>query len=202
MKKLVVLLSLLVTSGLWASVELKVGDILLQPLDCWSCDLIEDEEQSIYSHMGIVVSVDPVIVADSRRKVETQSLKEFNSITEKGQAIRVLRFRNEKIVENFEDNSEEFLRVFMADFNGLPYDHDFLWNNLNPDGTQKLYCSEMVAKLLQAFLGIDPIVKRMHFSRNREQWEKYFKGNVPVGQWGNSPADFEKSDLFYEVGDL
>ena len=200
--KFTFLISLLISLSSWAAPELKVGDVLLQPLDCWSCDLIEDEEQSIYSHMGVVISVRPTLVADSRRKVEVQTLKEFNSITQKGQAIRVLRFKNSKIVNELETKSEELLRLFMSEFNGLEYDHDFLWDNFSPDGNQKLYCSEMVAKLFQAFLGIDPIIKRMHFSRNREVWERYFRGNVPVGKWGNSPADFERSDWFYVVGDL
>ncbi len=193
---------LLWTTTLWASPMLKIGDVLLQPLDCWSCDLIEDEEQSQYSHMGIVISLNPVIVADSRRKVEAQTLEAFNSITEQGQKIRVLRFRNEKIVNEFSANAEKFQKLFADEFSGLSYDHDFLWDNIDSEGNQSLYCSEMVAKLLHAFLGIDPIIKRMHFSRNRELWERYFRGNVPVGKWGNSPADFERSALFYVVGDL
>ncbi|MES2529310.1 MAG: YiiX/YebB-like N1pC/P60 family cysteine hydrolase [Bdellovibrionota bacterium] len=202
MKYLLLIVSFLWTTGVWASPELKVGDILLQPLDCWSCDLIEDEEQSIYSHMGIVVSINPVMVADSRRKVEIQTLEEFNSITEENQDLKVLRFHNEEIVAEFEKKSQNFLNLFKSDFEGLAYDHDFRWNNFSEDGQQKLYCSEMIAKLLQAFLGIDPIVKRMHFSRNPELWERYFKGNVPRGQWGNSPADFERSDLFMVVGEI
>lgn len=202
MKYLSVCLALLVTFSVKASVELKVGDILLQPLDCWSCDLIEDEEQTIYSHMGIVLSVNPLLVADSRRKVEKQTLAEFDAITEEGLKIRVLRFQNEKITDHLEKNADAFYHLFVSEFEGLPYDHEFLWNNLSEDGGQKLYCSEMVAKFLQAFLGLDPIVKRMHFSRNFELWQRYFKGNVPVGEWGNSPADFERSELFYVVGDL
>ncbi len=202
MKYLALVLSFLMTSALWASPKLKVGDILLQPLDCWSCDLIEAEEETIYSHMGIVISVKPLLIADSRRKVEKQPLEIFNSITEKGQQIRVLRFQNEKIVDELQNNSEAFIQLFNEEFEGLPYDHSFLWNNLNDEGIQKLYCSEMVAKLLQAFLGIDPIIKRMHFSKYPEQWARYFKGEPPVGKWGNAPADFERSDLFRVVGDL
>lgn len=202
MKKMVFLLSLLVTSVLQAAVELKVGDVLLQPLDCWACDLIEAEEKTIYSHMGIIVSTNPVMVADSRRKVEMQTLEEFNSITEKGQKVRVIRFQNEKIVAKLQKDSKSFLALFKSDFEGLQYDHEFLWNNLDENGYQKLYCSEMVMKFLQAFLGIDPIVKRMHFNKNPDQWARYLKGNVPAGKWGNSPADFERSDYFYEVGEL
>ncbi len=202
MKYLLLIVSFLWTTGVWASPELKVGDILLQPLDCWSCSLIEDEEETIYSHMGIVVSINPVMVADSRRKVEIQTLESFNFITQENQDLKVLRFHNEEIVAEFEKKSQSFLALFKSDFNGLAYDHDFRWNNFSEDGQQKLYCSEMVAKLLQAFLGIDPIVKRMHFSRNPEMWERYFKGNVPRGEWGNSPADFERSDSFMVVGEI
>ena len=46
--------------------ELKVGDVLLQPLSCWSCSLIEAQEKSIYSHMGVVIENDPeVLVAEA-----------------------------------------------------------------------------------------------------------------------------------------
>lgn len=181
---------------------LKVGDVLLQPLDCWSCDLIEAEEQSIYSHIGVVISVSPVMVADSRRKVEIQTLEQFNSITEKGQRLRVIRFRNEDIVETLQTNASSFLALFKSEFEGLKYDHDFLWDNVDENGNQKLYCSEMISKLFQAFLGLEPFVKRMPFAHNPELWERYFRGNVPRGRWGNSPGDFEKSDRFYVVGDL
>ena len=30
----------------------------------------------------------------------------------------------------------------------------------------------------------------------------YFRGNIPDNEWGNSPGDFERSDLFYQVGEL
>ncbi len=202
MKYLPFLLLLSWTISVKAMPELKVGDVLLQPLDCWACDLIEAEEESIYSHMGIVISTSPLMIADSRRKVEMQPLEVFNSITEKGQSIRVIRFQNEEIVSELQKNAESFLTLFKTEFEGLEYDHQFLWNNLNENGEQKLYCSEMVMKLLQAFLGIEPFVKRMHFNRNSDQWARYFHGEIPAGKWGNSPADFERSDLFHVVGEL
>lgn len=201
MKKIVSLFLLLLSLNTLA-VELKVGDILLQPLDCWSCSLIEDEEQSIYSHMGIVLSVDPVMVADSLGKVRVQRFESFNSITEKGQKLGVLRFKNSKLVEEIQDRYVEMVHLFQSEFEGLEYDKAFLWDNFDSQGRQKLYCSEFVAKFLQAFIGMEPIVKRMHFSRNPEIWEKYFKGPAPVGKWGNSPADFERSHHFYFVGEL
>ncbi len=202
MRLFIPLVFLFISLTSWSSVDLKVGDVLLQPLDCWSCTLIEDEEQTIYSHIGIVVAVNPVMVAEARGKVKMLSLAEFDSTTEKGQRISVLRFQNSKIVSELNSRSSEFLSLFRNEFEGLDYDKAFLWDNFDEKGQQKLYCSEMVAKLLQAFLGIDPIVKRMHFSRNRTMWERYFKGDVPVGKWGNAPADFERSEWFFEVGEL
>lgn len=186
-----------------ANVDLRVGDLLLQPLNCYSCNLIEDTEESIYSHMGIVMQVHPeVLVAEARGTVKIVSLKAFDSITEKGQKISVRRYRNSKITEELERNVEAFNQLFNQEFLNLKYDHDFLWDNFDEQGKEKIYCSELVAKLLQAFLGIDPLIKRMHYSRNYDQWLRYFRGNVPVGKWGNAPADYEKSDLFYEVGEL
>lgn len=199
-------LSLLISlSSLFASAkaELRVGDVLLQPLNCYSCNLIEDTEQSIYSHMGIVMQVHPeIMVAEARGTVKIVSLETFDSITEKGQKISVRRYINSKITEELEKNVVPFNELFRSEFLGLKYDHDFLWDNFDENGNQKLYCSELVAKLLQAFLGLDPLIKRMHYSRNYDQWLRYFRGNVPVGKWGNAPADYEKSDLFYEVGEL
>jgi hypothetical protein len=192
----------LISLSAQAAVDLKVGDILLQPLDCWTCTLIEEEEDTIYSHIGIVLSVNPVMVAESRGKVQLVSLQAFNSITQKGQNIAVLRFQNEKAVDYFQQNQNRLLSVFRSDFEGLKYDHDFLWNNFDKNGNQMLYCSEMVAKLLQAFMGLEPLVKRMHFKHNLDQWQRYFKGNPPDGQWGNHPADFGRSELFYTVGEL
>ena len=60
----------------------------------------------------------------------------------------------------------------------------------------------MVTKLLSGFMGIELPMKRMKFDINRDQWIQYFHGNPPDGKWGNAPASFEKSELFYEVGEL
>jgi hypothetical protein len=42
----------------------------------------------------------------------------------------------------------------------------------------------------------------MKFDINRDGWLKFFQGNPPDDEWGNSPAIFERSDLFYEVGEI
>ena len=202
MKTLFLILALSSLSAV-AAPSIQVGDILLQPTDCWSCSLIEAEEESIYSHMGIVLQTEPeIMVAEALGKVRLVPYSVFNSKTEKGQKIAILRYSNTDLVNHILAHKDELLALFKSDFENLAYDHAFLWDNVDGNGNQMLYCSEMVAKLLQAFLGIDTPIKRMHFSKYPEQWDRYFKGNVPVGKWGNSPADFEKSDKFHIEGEL
>lgn len=202
MQKLFTLIFLLISNNAQSQVDLKVGDILLQPLDCWSCSLIEAEEESIYSHIGIVLTVNPVMVAEARGKVKLVTLEAFNSTTQKNQNIAVLRFQNSRAVDELQRNADKLLHLFKNEFEGLAYDHDFLWNNFDQNGNQKLYCSELVSKLLQAYMGFEPIMKRMHFNKNVAEWERYFQGDIPRGKWGNSPASFEKSEAFYTVGEL
>ena len=96
-----------------------------------------------------------------------------------------------------------FIMYFVVNMNvNKKYDHDFRWNNFDEAGDQKYYCSELVSKLFQAFVGIETPIKRMHFQKNRDYWVKYFKGNVPDNEWGNSPGDYERSDMFYHAGEL
>jgi Permuted papain-like amidase enzyme, YaeF/YiiX, C92 family len=185
------------------ALELKVGDVLLKPMDCWSCSLIEAEEETIYSHMGIVIATKPsVIVAEALGNVRKVSLEAFLATTEKDQKISVRRLNNEKAVSYISAHQDILLSLFKNDFESLSYDHEFRWNNLDENGKEKLYCSEFVGKFLFAFMGIEAPIKRMHFTQNRDQWEKYFHGNVPDNQWGNSPGDFERSEYFHPVGDL
>jgi len=204
MKILVFLVSFLIHSlALGASsLELRVGDILLQPLDCWSCSLIEAEEDSIYSHMGVVVSESPVMVAEALGTVRLLPLEQFHSKTQKGQKLLVLRYRDLLIQEELLNHGEEFRLEYFRKFDGKKYDHDFLWENVDELGQEKIYCSELVTKLFLSFVNVAVPVKRMHFDKNRELWEKYFNGKVPAGEWGISPGDYERSDLFMKLGEL
>ncbi len=182
--------------------ELKIGDIILQPLQCWTCHLIMAQEKSPFSHMGLVVSTRPeVLVAESLGSVKLTSLKEFLGRT-KGQHHSVKRFKDASVVQYFRQHEKQFLKFFQDHYEGLPYDPEFLWENVNGNGQEKLYCSEMIAKLLEEFLRIEMPLKKMKYDINREHWIEYFKGNPPDGKWGNAPADFERSLLFYEVGQL
>ena len=205
MKKLVFLTLLLGTfhSVLFANVKLQTGDLLLQPMHCWACGLIEAEEETIYSHIGMAFVADnEVYVAEAFGKVHKIPFSEFNKKTQKDQKIKVLRFRNEELQGEFLRRNNELVELYKKDFDGLQYDSQFLWNNFDSNGNEKLYCSEFISKFLQASFQLETPIKRMHFEKNREAWIKFFKGNVPDNMWGNSPADYDNSDLFYEVGEI
>ena len=205
MTKFLLLLLLVLSQSIHAqsSPALKAGDVLLQPLKCWACSLIEAEEETIYSHVGVVLAVEPeIIIGEAFGTVRKISLADFNSKTEPGQMIMVLRFRNDELSEDIQNAAADFMKTFDEDFSGAKYDHDFRWNNFDENGAEKFYCSELVSKLFQAFVGVETPVKRMHFQTNRDNWMTYFKGNIPDNEWGNSPGDFERSELFYQVGEL
>lgn len=182
------------------AVEVKVGDIILQPLQCWTCHLIMAQEKSNFSHMGLVVATQPeVLVAEALGAVKLTPFKDFLGRT-RGLTHSVIRFKDQSIVHYFDRHEKQFLKFFEEHFAGLPYDSEFLWENRDDRGQEKLYCSEMVAKILEEFLRVEMPVKKMKYDINREHWIEYFKGNPPDGKWGNAPADFERSPIFYEVG--
>lgn len=204
LRYLIFVLLLLQALKVKADTDFKIGDVLLQPLKCWSCSLIEAEENTIFSHMGVVIAVEPeVIVAESFGIVRAVPLAVFYEKTEVGQKVLVRRFQNENLVADLQNSRVALANLFQEYFSDRKYDHDFLWDNLDEKGEEKLYCSEMVSKLFRAYSGsINTPIKRMHFNQNREHWIKYFKGHVPDGKWGNAPADYERSELFYSVGEL
>lgn len=184
----VIVLSILFTFNCFA-VELKAGDILLQSLNCWVCKLIEKQENSIYSHMAIVLQVqdDQVIVAHAWDKVKAVSLNEFNSMTKEGTQLMVRRHISKR---SFDDLFE----IYQNQFDGIKYDKEFLWDN------DSLYCSEFVYKLFNQVTDELTPPKKMRYDYGRDYWNRYFNGNIPDGLDGNSPADFEKSKFFTTIG--
>lgn len=184
----------LITMKLW-SLELKNGDILLQPLHCWACSLIEAQEKTEYSHVGIFLKIKNIsYVIEAFGEVKIIPLDQFLAKTEKNKRVEVLRFQKIRFAN--EDLIQEAKK-----FVGLPYDSAFLWDNLDELGREKIYCSELVFKLFDKYYEKLPL-KRMSFDVNREHWIRYFRGNPPDAMWGNSPADFEKSNLFDSLGYL
>jgi hypothetical protein len=179
----------------FASPTLQTGDVLLQPLHCYLCDLIEAEEDSIYSHVGIVVfdQKDQILVAEAYGSmVRLVTLDQFLLKTQKSQSV--LALRPKEVIQFSEEEKNNFSLKLIADYQQfwaeVPYDSAFSMDD------DKVYCSELVLKLLNPFLSVKIPTKKMHFDKNREHWLKYFSQHVPDGEQGISPADFERSNLF------
>ena len=175
--------------------ELQTGDILLQPLHCWTCSLIEAQENTEYSHVGLFLEIDKkAYVIEAFGLVHLISLDEFLAKTEKDKMVEVKRFNN----INFE--SKELIEK-STQFLGHEYDSQFLWDNHDSYGREKIYCSELVYKVFEDFYNDLPL-KKMRFDINRDHWIRFFGGNPPDGKWGNSPADFEKYEQIETIGFL
>lgn len=189
--RLILLLSLLLP-GLSFAEALRIGDILLQPKRCYLCRLIEEHEQSSFSHMGIVIKggLNPQI-AEALGDVHVISLEQFINQGDRSRPIKVLRLKERAFLP---------LRDGIVTWLGAEYDSDFRWDNFDEQGRERVYCSEFITKLLNVYLQNQIPTKIMNYDVNREAWWRYFGGDVPDGMPGNSPADFEKSELFTTVG--
>ena len=176
----------LFVSNLSFAQDLEVGDVLMQNLHCRLCSLIEAQTHSQFSHIGIVLSLNPLLIGEAFQKVRATSFEEFRSKSQKGSKILVLRHIYSKHFRNL----EFFYRKY---FHNLLYDSSFLWDN------KKIYCSELIWKLLKTQTHYLPKPRPMMYDENYEQWKKYFKGNVPIGEIGVSPAQFERSPYFKKV---
>lgn len=190
MKMKLILVSLLLP--VLALAELQVGDIILQPLRCKLCRLIEAQERTTFSHMGVVIKLTPeVMVGEAFGNVRMVPLRDFVSKGDLTRPARVIRLK-EEVRLSLEKPAQQWL--------GNPYDDQFLWDNVDQQGREPLYCSEFVTKLLNPFLKKKIPTKAMDFSVDREAWWNYFHGEVPDGQPGNSPGDFDRSPLFKTAG--
>jgi len=194
--KIAILLSLFIGNTSYANI-LRSGDVLLQPLKCWSCNLIEAQEESIYSHVGIYLEVNQrPMVLEAYGSVRLISLTEYLKKTEENQKVKILR-------SNLIDSvSEAELLNYGLKFVGLPYDRFFLWDN-QINGKDAIYCSELLFKIFDKFNLLNDLkLKMMTFDTNPDLWDKYFRGETPRGELGISPEDFNKSSDFIFIGEL
>ena len=181
--------------------DLKSGDVLLQSIPCHVCALIETEEGSNYSHIGVVLRKNKqTLVLQAWNQVLALPLSRSLQFRKSGTQTLVLR-PIDKIGSEVKLNSRVLSLIFNKYFNGLSYDEAFLWNNRDGFG-EKLYCSEFVAKFLNYFLPEKISPKSMHFTHRRDEWIQYFRGAPPDGQEGISPGDFARSPLFKQLGYL
>jgi hypothetical protein len=164
--------------------HLREGDLLLVSLPCYVCRLIEIEESSDFSHLGILLKEqNEWKVLEAWGKVKLTPLNEFMNRVRPESKKLLLRSRKKINVLLMKQNLPAWL--------DLPYDAHFRWND------DSLYCSEFVYKFLYHHFSDDdrllllPAPKPMHFIQHRSQWERYFAPAVPPdGELGISPQDF------------
>lgn len=176
--------------------DLKVGDVLLISLNCMQCRYIESETGAPFSHSGIVLEIQPALkVGQALGTVHSIELSKFlKPITPKSKVV-VVRSKENATNEKF----AELNNIFNKHFLGLPFDGDYLWNNFDQSGREKIYCSELLQKLLNQILVNKLSSEILSYDKHYDYWLKVFKGNVPMNEWGNSPASFYRDSVHFEI---
>lgn len=189
-----------------SALELQNGDVLLISFNCYECKVIESETDSSFSHSGVVVKneLHEIKVAQSLGSVALFSLKDFLKNKTLGTEVAVYRpkeFNNLSMIER-SALEEKMLSTFNENFKGAPFDTIYLWNNFDKQGRELLYCSEFIAKFLDHFLDTSTVPLPLTYKKNEAYWFKYFKGAIPEGELGNSPASFSRDDRFVFIGNI
>lgn len=184
--------------------ELQSGDIVLISFNCYECKVIESETNSAFSHSGVILKNEnnEVMVAQALTQVRTSLLQDFLKYKTPGTKAFVFRPFELENIKNFLELEKKMRKVFVQEFKGLPFDSKYIWNNFDERGRELLYCSEFVAKFIDLFLSTPSIVFPLTYQKNYEYWFKYFKGQVPEGEMGNSPASLSTDPRFHLVGTL
>lgn len=176
--------------------QIRPGDVILMPLHCYSCSVIEDETDGQYSHSGVVMEIDgELVAAESLGEVRYLTIRDFLKRIRPGKRAALYRPVEFESWDSKRLN-HALVQNYFQRFAGLPFDPHYRWDNFNEAAQQLLYCSEFITKLLNTVL-IDAIQPSpMDYSRNWDFWLRFFHGEVPQGEPGNSPSDFSKSKLF------
>ena len=205
MKIVFLLLSICYSIHSWA-LELKEGDVLLISFNCYECRVIESETNSKFSHSGVVVkdSDHNIRVAQSLGSIALYPLEQFTKNKTPGTSVSVYRPKQFIDLSSEEQSAleERMLLVFNSVYKGAPFDDAYKWNNYDQSGRELLYCSEFIAKFLDHFLDTPTIPFPLTYKKNEAFWFKYFKGVIPEGELGNSPASFSSDPRFIFVGTL
>jgi Permuted papain-like amidase enzyme, YaeF/YiiX, C92 family len=205
MKKIILFITLSFLSFNFAhAFDLKAGDVLLISFNCYECRVIESETNSKFSHSGVIIKNDlgQIQVGQSLGRVALYPLDQFLKNKTPGTNISVYRPKEFQNLNISERNSLEkkMLKVFNSQFNGAPFDSKYLWNNYDDQGRELLYCSEFIAKFLDHFLSEATVPFPLTYQKNEAYWLQYFKGEIPQGELGNSPASFSHDDRFIFLG--
>ena len=173
--------------------RVEIGDVILIPIKCYVCRAIELNTNSPYSHLGIIIN-EKKEVAHSLGRVKKESFVRFLSLKDSRRNLAIMRPLSLSIKDK-QDLKNDFYKNYL----GLPYDEQFLWNNYDDKGQEKLYCSEFITKLLNKFLIEQINTLPMDYSENIPFWSNYFNGDIPQGLPGVTPSTFFNHPSFFQI---
>lgn len=207
MNKLIIflLLSLFTLNDLLAF-DFKSGDVLLISFNCYECRVIESETNSQFSHSGVIIKNEAheIRVGQSLGFVALYPIDQFLKNITPGSNVAVYRPKEFLYQSTGEQKllEQKMLQVFNTQFKGAPFDSRYIWDNFDSSGRELLYCSEFIAKFLDHFLNYPTVPYPLTYKKNEQYWLNYFKGNIPEGVLGNSPASFAHDERFVFMGNL
>ena len=186
---------------------LHAGDVVLIALHCYVCRVISETTDSPYNHSGLILDTELGLnsrVVQSLQSTQDLSLSEFLHQAGKTSPIKILRprelansFKHDR--EAYESSTVLLNRVFAQEMRGRAFDDNYLWNNVDSDGHELLYCSEMIQKTLNHVLAQPLTTVALDYSSHWDFWLNYFDGKVPQGQPGNSPASLANADQLMTI---
>lgn len=203
LKIFAVSICLVLSTALWANENNKIGlndlqngDVLLISLNCMQCRYIESETNAPFSHSGIILETALGLkVAQALGTVHLTDIKKFLKPVTPNSKVIVVRSRESDVNEKF----KILLKIFEQKFANLPFDGNYLWNNFDNLGNEKIYCSELILKLLNEVLEKKLQPEILSYEKHYDYWFKVFRGVVPANEIGNSPASFYKDQENFEI---
>ena len=180
------------------ALELRSGDIILLPMKSYVCRLIETSTNTPFCHSGVVIldGNNRPFIAEALGTVRAVSVESFLARADRPPQL----FRPRELVGL--DVNRQLLDIFIRDFYGAGFDHQYLWDNYDEQGRELFYCSEFITKLLNHLLNEKIPTHPMDYSVNYDFWFNYFHGEVPHDKEGNSPGDFAQLDMLIPLGEL
>ncbi|MBM3381445.1 MAG: hypothetical protein FJY29_03295 [Betaproteobacteria bacterium] len=190
-----------------SATPLQPGDVLLVPLNCYVCNAIEKETGVPYSHSVVVANaadnLADVDVYEAWGTTRKTTLSEIIQRAEKKQ--KLFHMRPLEFSEGGAPSESDLRAVFKRQFAPTKFDDEFLWDNVDDQGIEKIYCAEFVVKFINTFLNIPLQPEPMSFVRLKDFWERYYKQfnlEVPEGKPGASPALLYFSERLIKLGTL
>ena len=185
----------------------RAGDILLVPLNCYVCNAIESETGTPYSHAVVVANTtsnpEKRFVYEAWGELKKTPYLEIVQRKQKNQALFLMRPSSFRAGQT--PNEMQLRQNFEKNFAGLPFDDEYLWDNRDENGKEKIYCTEFVIKFINSFIRQPIHPQPMSFEKNSEFWKKYYQQfgmTPPTGRTGASPATLFQNSELLRLGEL